>query len=70
MTGVAAVAQGARRSDVLREFWSQQKAAGVPLHRRAVLVAIKALAVAGYARGREEGGRGGGDGGGAGVAVR
>lgn len=55
MTGVAAVASGARKYDVIRTFWRQQSAAGVPFYRRGALAAVKAVAVAGYARGRDEG---------------
>ena len=55
MTGVATLAHGSSRSDVLRLFYDHLKAAGTPVLSRAALTAIKAAALAGYARGREEG---------------
>ena len=55
MTGFATLAHGASRSGVLRLFYDHLAAAGTPLLTRFVLTAIKACALEGYARGREEG---------------
>ena len=55
MTGFATLPHGSSRADVLRLFYDHLKAAGTPVLSRAALTAIKAAALAGYARGREEG---------------